>query len=260
MLTLFTLYKEYVMKKIILGTIIGVNLFAQSSQDVAKKSFEAISGYGGSKTVSEMILRNAQGVENRRKLKVLRKEGNDGDKSFIEFLYPNDIKGTKLLSFEVVGGDDKQWLYLPALKRIKRISSRNKSGSFVASEFSYEDISSVNYKNYSYSGEAEVVTKNGKSYFKLVRKPVDKHSGYSKQMIWIDTKNYLIRFGEYYDKHGKLLKKVHFSKYKKIEGIWRIFEIDMQNVQNHKSSKLVWESEKIHVPIKDSAVTKRALQ
>ncbi|MCB4746012.1 MAG: outer membrane lipoprotein-sorting protein [Sulfurovum sp.] len=206
-----------------------------------------------------MVLRNAQGVENKRKLKVLRKEGSHGDRSFIEFLYPNDIKGTKLLSFEVIGKDDKQWLYLPALKRIKRISSRNKSGSFAASEFSYEDISSVNYQNYTYSGEAEIDTKNGKSYFKIVRKPIDKYSGYSKQIIWIDKKDYLIRFGEYYDRHGKLLKKVHFSKYKKTEGVWRIFEIDIENIQNHKSSKLIWKSDKIHIPIKNTDVSKRVL-
>jgi len=175
-------------------------------------------------------------------------------------LYPNDIKGTKLLSYEVIGADDKQWLYLPALKRIKRISSRNKSGSFVASEFSYEDISSVNYKNYTYENEVKETIKNGKKYFEITRIPIDKHSGYSKQIIWIDKQNYLIRFGEYYDKHEKLLKKVSFTEYKKVDDIWRVIVIDVFNIQNHKSSKLILEKEKIHQNIANNNISKRALQ
>ncbi|WP_457748085.1 outer membrane lipoprotein-sorting protein [Sulfurimonas sp.] len=248
------------MKLFLILILISMYGYAQSAEEIAKKAFLSISGYEGSEAVMTMILKNAKGVKNERKLKVVRKEGDSGDKSYIEFLYPNDIKGTKLLSYEVIGSDDKQWLFLPALKRIKRISSRNKSGSFVASEFSYEDISSVNYKNYTYNSVAKTVTKNGKIYFRIVRKPIDKHSGYSKQIIWIDKKNDLIRFGEYYDKHNKLLKKVHFSKYKKIEGIWRIFEIDIENVQNHKSSKLVCKKEVIHKNITNTDVSKRALQ
>ncbi len=246
--------------KWLLIVLFSINVYAQTAEEIAKKSFEAISQYEGSNSIVTMILKNKKGVTNQRKLKILRKEGSNGDKSYIEFLYPNDIKGTKLLSYEVIGADDKQWLYLPALKRIKRISSRNKSGSFVSSEFSYEDISSVNYKNYHYAGDAEKVTKKGKTYYEITRIPIDKHSGYSKQVIWIDTQSYLIQFGEYYDKHGRLLKKIKFPKYKKIDGIWRIFEIDITNVQNHKSSKLVWEEEKIHQPISDKDISKRALQ
>jgi outer membrane lipoprotein-sorting protein len=248
------------MKWFLIAVLMSIYSYAQSAEEIAKKAFLSISGYKGSEAVMTMVLKNAKGVQNKRKLRILRKEGNSGDKSYIEFLYPNDIKGTKLLSYEVIGTDDKQWLYLPALKRIKRISSRNKSGSFVASEFSYEDISSVNYKNYTYKSEVKETIKNGKKYFEITRIPIDKHSGYSKQVIWIDKQNYLIRFGEYYDKHIKLLKKVSFSKYKKIDGIWRVFEIDILNVQNHKSSKLILEEEKIHQNITNNDVSKRALQ
>ena len=248
------------MKWFFIFTMMSIYSYAQSAEEIAKKAFLSISGYEGSDAVMTMVLKSAKGVQNKRRLHVLRKEGNSGDKSYIEFLYPKDIKGTKLLSYEVIGADDKQWLYLPALKRIKRISSRNKSGSFVASEFSYEDISSVNYKNYTYKSEVKETIKNGKKYFEIMRIPIDKHSGYSKQTIWIDKQNYLIRFGEYYDKHEKLLKKVSFSEYKKIDGIWRVIVIDIFNVQNHKSSKLILEKEKIHQNIANNDVSKRALQ
>jgi outer membrane lipoprotein-sorting protein len=171
-----------------------------------------------------------------------------------------DIKDTKLLSYEQIGKDDKQWLYLPALKRVKRISSRNKSGSFMASEFSYEDIASQNYKNYSYKGEAKQVSKHGKTYLQIVRVPKDRNSGYSKQIVYIDPKTYLAKIGEYYDKQGRLLKEVSFLTYKKIAGVYRIIKIEMKNVQNGKSTLLIWDEDKIKAGLKEDNFSKRVLK
>ncbi len=248
------------MKKIVLITVLSLSLLAQSAEEVAKKSFAVISGYESSISQTTMILKNREGVENRRQLTINKLENSNGDKSLINFLYPLDIKNTKLLSFEILGDDDKQWLYLSALKRIKRISSRNKSGSFMASEFSYEDIASQNYKNYSYAGEAEEITIDGVEYFKILRVPVDKNSGYSKQIVYIDKESYLAKFGEYYDKQSKLLKKVSFLEYKNIERIYRIQKINMENVQNGKSTLLIWDEDKIKQGLKNSNFSKRALK
>ncbi|MDM5271388.1 outer membrane lipoprotein-sorting protein [Sulfurovum sp. zt1-1] len=249
------------MKKIILIGMIGIaSLGAESSLEVAKKSFERISGYKSSISKTTMVLKNAQGIENKRQLIIKRLENKNGDKSLIHFIYPLDIKGTKLLSFEQIGKDDKQWLYMPALKRIKRISSRNKSGSFMASEFSYEDISSQNYKNYTYSGDAKVVKKNNTSYFKVVRIPKDQNSGYSKQIVYIDSSTYLARSGEYYDKLGKLLKEVEFLQYKKIDGVYRIQKINMQNIQNGKSTMLIWDEDQINIGLGEADFSKKELQ
>jgi len=248
------------MKKLLILTLLTSSLFSITSQEIAKKSYAIIANYQSSLSKTTMILKNAHGVENIRKIEIKKIEGEDGDKSLLTFLYPDDLKGTKLLSFEVIGADDKQWLYLPSLKRTKRISSRNKSGSFMSSEFSYEDISSQNYKNYSYSGEAKEVTKDGVKYFKITRVPKDKNSGYSKQILWIDTKNYLTKFGEYYDKQNRLLKKIHFSNYKKIDGVQRVIQILIENVQNKKSSSLRWDKDEIKIKIKSKDLSKRALK
>jgi hypothetical protein len=248
------------MKKIILIISLITGLCAETSLDIAKKSYDVISGYGSSISQTTMLLKNAQGVTNTRKIEIRKLENSDGDKSFLLFLYPNDIKGTKLLSFEVIGGDDKQWLYLPALKRIKRISSRNKSGSFMASEFSYEDISSQNYKNYSYDDKVETVSKEDQNYFKIIRIPKDANSGYSKQVIYIDTKTYLAKFGEYYDKQDRLLKNVSFLEYRKIDGIYRVKKMKMQNVQSGKSTTLTWDSDKIKTRLTKREFSKRVLR
>lgn len=248
------------MKKILIIGVITTTLLSENSFEIAKKSYEVMSGYKNSISKLTMILKNKNGEENIRKLQIKKLENIDGDKSIISFLYPLDIKDTKLLSYEVIGKDDKQWLYLPALKRIKRISSRNKSGSFMASEFSYEDISTQNFKNYTYVDDKIDVLKYDNKYFKITRIPKDKNSGYSKQIVFIDSKTYLAHHGEYYDKQDRLLKKVSFLKYNKIKGIYRISKIDMLNVQNGKSSQLIWDEDKIDVLIDKKYFTKRALK
>lgn len=248
------------MKKSLLLLLAISGLFAIISQEVAKRSFKAVSGYKTSVSKTTMVLKNSLGAENVRKLEIKKLENPVGDKSLITFLYPADIKGTKLLSFEQIGRDDKQWLYLPALKRTKRISSRNKSGSFMGSEFSYEDIASQNYKNYTYQEEAEKVKKEGREFYKIARYPKDKNSGYSKQVVYVDTKNYLARFGEYYDKQKRLLKKVSFKEYRKIGNVYRIKTIIMNNLQNGKSTTLVWDEDGINVGLKKRELSKRALK
>ncbi|MEA2073757.1 MAG: outer membrane lipoprotein-sorting protein [Campylobacterota bacterium] len=248
------------MKTIIMLSLLGVSLFSQSSLELAKTSYEAVSGYGSSVSDTTMVLTNAQGIQNIRKLQMKKLENGDGDKSLLIFLYPSDVKGTKLLSFERVGKDDKQWLYLPALKRVKRISSRNRSGSFMASEFSYEDISSQNYKNYTYIGEAQRVSLEGKEYFEITRIPKDSNSAYSKQIVYIDTKTYLVAFGEYYDKQNRPLKKLSFLKYKKIDGVNRVEVMQIQNLQNKKSTTLTFDTDKIKLGLSSKEFSKRELK
>ena len=248
------------MTKLFLIPFISFSLYAQSALEIAKQSFDKVSHYKSSISTTTMTLQNAHGVQNIRKLEIKKLENFDGDKSLLTFLYPNDLTGTKLLSFEMIGKDDKQWLYLPAIKRIKRISSRNKSGSFMASEFSYEDISSQNYKNYTYNSEVKNVKIDGINYFQIIRMPKDKHSGYSKQVLWIDSNSYLLKFGEYYDKRKKLLKKVVFSKYIQLGDVYRVHKIEMKNIQNKKSSTLVWDTDEIDVSLSKRVFSKRALK
>ncbi len=248
------------MKKLLLLTTLTIALFGENSMEIAKKSYENMSGYKDSVSVNTMTLKNAQGVENIRKLEIKKLESSHGDKILIGFLYPLDIKDTKLLSYEEVGEDDKQWLYLPALKRVKRISSGDKSGSFMASEFSYEDISSQNYEKYSYLEEVQKVIKNEAECFAITRIPKESNSGYSKQILYIDTQTYLAKFGEYFDKQNRLLKEVSFLEYIKLEGVYRIKKMEMLNVQTKKSSILNWDEDRVKVGLSEEDFSKRVLQ
>ncbi|HHH19726.1 MAG TPA: outer membrane lipoprotein-sorting protein [Campylobacterales bacterium] len=187
-------------------------------------------------------------------------EGTNGDKSIATFLSPADVKGTKTLTHEHIDRDDDQWLYLPALKRVKRIASRNKSGSFMGSEFSYEDIGNQNYQKFSYTGEAQEVDLNGVKCYKGARIPNDKNSGYTQQISWVDTTNFLIQKVEYYDRKKELLKTALFSDYRQIDGVWRVGKIEMTNHQNDKSTILIWKEDKIKMGLTDKEFNKRVLK
>ncbi|MGB1091371.1 MAG: outer membrane lipoprotein-sorting protein, partial [Oceanobacter sp.] len=129
-----------------------------SETDPAKKGLaisvaakESDKGWESMEGEMSMVLRNRQGQESIRavRMKSLEVEG-DGDKSLSVFDEPRDVKGTAFLSFSHPVGDDDQWIFLPALKKVKRISSRNKSGPFMGSEFAYEDLSSFEVEKYTY--------------------------------------------------------------------------------------------------------------
>lgn len=248
------------MKKILLTALMSISLLAMSNQDVAQKSDDVMSGFKDAKSDMIMTLINASGQKRKRKMEMIVLEKDGGDKSLMTFISPADVKGTKFLNYEHVKKDDDQWLYLPALKRIKRIASKNKSGSFMGSEFSYEDLSSFDVNKYTYKGEAKIVKLDGKDMYMGERHPTTENSGYTKQVSWVDTKNFLIMKVEYYDRKHELLKTAYFSDYKKISGVWRIGKMLMVNHQNDKQTTLSWENQSIKNGLKEKNFHKRVLK
>lgn len=249
------------MKLWTLWLIAALNGWAMSGYDVAKKSDAVLNGFEDARSDMTMTLINAGGQERVRHMKMQVLEGDQGDKSLMEFLSPADVKGAKFLNYEHLNKDDDQWLYLPALKRVKRIASRNKSGAFMGSEFSYEDLSAFNVDKYTYAeGEAQTRVEGGKTYWIVPRIPIDDNSGYTKQISWIDADTFLIRKVEYFDRKSALLKTAEFGEYRKIGGVWRIGRITMTNHQNDKKTILIWENETIKNGLKDRDFHKRVLK
>lgn len=193
-------------------------------------------GWGSSTAEMTMILRNKKGDESVRLMvsKALEVVG-DGDKGLTVFNQPKDIEGTAFLSFSHVLEADEQWLYLPALKRVKRIASQNKSGPFMGSEFAYEDLSSFEVEKYSYKyvGEEKVGDYN---CFVVESVPVDKFSGYSKQVVWLDQDEYRVHRVDFYDRRETLRKTLVLTDYKQYLGkYWRPLT---QVMTNHVTGKV----------------------
>ena len=215
-------------------------------------------GFGDSKVKLLMTLKNRHGQESRRKMRTRTLEvKGDGDKSLIIFDTPRDVKGTAMLTYSHKTGDDDQWLYLPALKRVKRISSSNKSGSFMGSEFSYEDLGSQEVEKYTYKWLRNEPCPTDEfsqlSCFVLEFYPVDKTSGYTREVVWMDEKDYRTIKIDFYDRKKSLLKTLISKNYKKYEGkYWRPLDMEIVNHQNGKSTRLVFEDYQFH-----SGLTKR---
>lgn len=213
----------------------------QRGLEIATEADRRDTGFGDNTAELTMTLRNRHGQESTRYMRnrTLEVEG-DGDKSLVIFDQPRDIKGTAFLSFTHQAGPDDQWLYLPALKRVKRIASNNKSGPFMGSEFAYEDISSQEVEKYTYKYVGEE-TVEGVATYVIERYPVDSKSGYTRQVVWYDQAEYRIQKIDFYDRKDDLLKTLTYHDYQQhLNQYWRANEMQMVNHQTGKSTVLQW--------------------
>ncbi|MBU2979232.1 outer membrane lipoprotein-sorting protein [Alteromonas sp. C1M14] len=200
-------------------------------------------GWVNSVATITMTLRNAQGQEAKREMRVKTLEvPTDGDKALTIFDSPRDLSGTAFLSFSHIDAPDEQWIFLPAVKRVKRISTRNKSGPFLGSEYAFEDMTSFEVPKFTYDLLRED-TYNGDAVYVLEQKPLDKYSGYSKQIVWIDKEHFRPRKVEFFDRKGAPLKVLEFEQYQLFDGeFWRPMRTFMYNLQTQKSTELVTHS------------------
>ncbi|NQZ27182.1 MAG: outer membrane lipoprotein-sorting protein [Colwellia sp.] len=247
-------------------TLVSNSSFALSAEekkglDISMEAKKRDLGWQDSTADMVMLLRNKQGQESIREIKMKSLEVlDDGDKSLTIFNKPRDVKGTAFLSFSHPVDADEQWLYLPALKRVKRISSRNKSGPFMGSEFAFEDLSSFEVEKYSYKylGVEEL---NGLTNFKVEQYPVDENSGYTRRIVWLDTLEYRIHKIDFYDRKNSLLKTLTFSDYKQyLAKHWRADNQEMINHQNGKSTELKWTNYDFKTGLTDSDFNRNSLK
>ena len=208
-----------------------------------------------------MTLRNRQGQESRRELRISTLEvDDDGDKSLTVFDSPRDVKGTAFLSHTHATEPDDQWLYLPALKRIKRISSRNKSGSFMGSEFAYEDLSSQEIEKYRYRWLRDEDL-DGKKTMVVEYYPAYENSGYTRLVVWIDSENWRVVRTEYYDRKDALLKTLTIEGYRRhLDRFWRADTMHMVNHQTGKSTDIQWGDYRFDTGLGDRDFNRNALK
>ncbi len=214
----------------------------QRGLEIATEVDRRDTGWHDMQATMTMLLRNKQGEESLRHMRSRSLEvEDDGDKTLIVFDRPRDVKGTALLSYSHKTGPDDQWLYLPALKRVKRIASRNKSGPFMGSEFAYEDLASQEIEKYTYRYIQDDQL-DGIPTFLIERDPVDPNSGYTYQRVWIDQERYIALKIDFYDRKKSLLKTLELKDYKQyLDQYWRADRMFMQNHQTGKSTLLTWE-------------------
>lgn len=227
---------------------------------IAQEADRRDQGFKDSTVTLRMTLRNRQGASSVRELRIRTREvPGDGDKSLITFDTPADVKGTALLSFTHKSGPDDQWLFMPEVKRVKRIASDNKAGPFMSSEFAYEDLSSQEVEKYGYAFLRDEPL-DGVAMHVFERYPVDPKSGYTRQVVWLDQAELRVHKVEYYDRKASLLKTLTAKGFQQYLGKhWRPSELTMVNHQTGKSTVLEFRDYKFATGLKDKDFDQNAL-
>lgn len=229
--------------------------------EIAKERKARDVGWGDSIADVTMVLRNASGQEAERAMRVKSFEvQTDGDKALTVFDSPRDVAGTAFLSFSHPREPDEQWIYLPAIKRVKRIATRNKSGPFVGSEFAFEDMASFEIEKYDYDFLRDDVFDND-AVWVVEQTPKDDFSGYSKMLVWVDKSDYRARQIEFFDRKKAPLKTLmldEFTLYK--DKYWRPHVSEMVNLQTGKSTRLITNKLEFDTGVKESDFDKSKLK
>jgi Outer membrane lipoprotein-sorting protein len=246
------------------GLLGGPSVVAQTPEErglsIAVETDARDAGFENWVASAKMVLRDKQGGEAVRTFRMMTLEQKeDGDRTLVVFDKPADLAGAAVLTYSHALVPDDQWLYLPEVRRVKRISAQNKAALFMGSEFAYEDLSSFEVKKYKYRYLRDE-TLDGQDCFVVENTPAYADSAYAKQIEWVDKKLYHPRRLDYFDRQGRLLKTMTFTGYQQYLGKhWRASEQLMQNHQSGKATQVIWGPYKFKTNLHESEFTPEAL-
>ena len=242
---------------ILLATSFGANAQLTGRQ-IVEKAYNLPTG-DDQTSVLTMTLTNKSGQTRVRKIQQYSKDLGDTEKSIMFFLSPADVKNTSFMnwSYDSDKADD-QWIYLPALKKVKRISSDSKSDYFMGSDFTYDDLGDRKL-------DADVhkllkeETLNGHACYVVESVSKDEDYMYTKTKTWIRKDNFVGMKKEFYDEDEELLKVLTIKKVEKISGFWVISHSEMKNVQKNHKTSMVLSNIKINTGVSASKFTDRMM-
>lgn len=191
--------------------------------------------------VASMAIVNVNGSKRLRQLKIYRKESDNGlRRELIRFIGPKDVKGTGLLTIEQPRGGSLQWLYLPILRKSKRIAERGKTENFVGTDYTFEDLEHENLSAYQYRViKTEILEGDACYVIEAIPKNEDtkRATGYGKRLLWISKSIYVYRKIEYYNREGILFKSHKLSHWREvIPGVWRSDHLVMERLDKKQQT------------------------
>lgn len=233
---------------------------SERGREIAFEADRRARGFGDYQARMEMILLDRRGDETRRELELFSLEVSEAEeRSLVYFHSPRDIRGTGLLTYSLRDSDNEQWLYLPALRRTKRISASGRSSPFMGSEFAYEDLAPTYPDQYEYSFIGEDVL-DGTPCFIVERYASYEGTGYRRQRLWIDQDEYRVLRIDSWDLRDRLLKTLTLSGYEKyLERLWRPAEAHMVNHRTDETTRLLWHDYRFHTGLTESDFSRAAL-
>jgi outer membrane lipoprotein-sorting protein len=206
-----------------------------------------------------MTLINNRGEQRVRNLSQFIKNDDKVEKKIMFFLSPADVRNTSFMNWSYTDGRaDDQWIYLPALRRVRRISSDSKDDYFMGSDFTYDDLGD-RHPNLDTHKILQEETIEGKACYVVESAPKDANYMYSKTITWVMKDNFLGLKREFYDDRGRLLKTLALKNYERISGFWTILEVEMHNVQRNHRTNMKFTNVKKNQGIPDSKFTERSM-
>ncbi len=228
-----------ILKTLLIASLTFSPLLALTAQEIAQAAHDRDEGDNLMSNM-KMTLIDKNGKKRVRQLKNFAKEKGEDTLKLMFFLTPADVKDTGFLTYDYEDSDkdDDQWLYLPELKKVKRIASSDKSSSFMGSDFTYSDMTSRNVEDYSYEimKEPEV---GGHKTWQLMVTPknakVVEETGYTKSIVFIRQDNFVVVQALNYVKLGKKLKYMKVLGLEEIEGVWTSTKVQMVTKKGKKT-------------------------
>ncbi len=237
--------------------------FGITAREIMAKSQEAFLYPGKDMKIRvEMRLISSSGKVRLRELTMLRKNfGPPGgqQKYFIYFHRPADVKGMTFMVYKYPQRDDDRWLFIPALNMVRRIAARDKTSSFVGSDFTYEDVSGrdIDDDRHDLVKEESV---DGRDCFVVKSIPKKQDVNYSYKLSWIDKESFLPLKEEYYDLSGNLYRVFTAEEIKDIQGIPTVTKRRMRNVQSGHQTEVVFKEVSYDIGLTDRLFTERFLK
>jgi outer membrane lipoprotein-sorting protein len=238
-----------------------------SAEMIVDRSFKATK-LAGAEALSTMTIIDQKGRERIRRIASVTKLFDNGEteKRLIRFLSPADVKGTGLLTFDYEKKDDDMWLFMPALRKTRRIVSSEKAKNFMGSEFSYADMTPPNLEDFTYTLQGEEVVERTLCWI-IEMLPVDDdiadENGFSRRIIYVAKEDFVIRRAIYYDLDGELHKELTVKEVKELDPEnrkYRPMHMNMVNKQNGRKSILKIDEIQFNPEVKDEYFTTRYLE
>jgi outer membrane lipoprotein-sorting protein len=230
-----------------------------SAYDIVKKSNDLLDQAKDSQVTMLMTLVNDKGQKRERSLSAfVKKYGKGNSKSILFFNSPADVKGTSFLVWSEDGKDDKQWLYLPALQRVRQISASGRGESFMGTEFTFYDMGSHDIDDFTYTLMKEEPVDGELSY--VIQVLPKKPEFYSKAIVWIRKSNFIPIKTDFFNLKGEFEKQGKFTQVKNIQGINTPTHTEMHNVINNRTTTLDLSNILYDKGLKDDIFTERYMK
>lgn len=261
---------NFVLFPIVLVTLLFVTLSSTSqaqggaqltAAQIAERAVrpDALNWKGGRARV-RMVLTNSEGKTRSREMEVLGRERDGLYQSLVRFLMPADVAGTALLMLERGKAESEQYIYLPGIKRTRRIAGRERDSSFMGSDFTYADMQGVDAKRAQHVRHQDEPIGSDSCYVIESRVDPSLKFVYGKVVTWVRQSDFIALRTKFYDQSGKLVKTLYARRIRKLDGRLLVVEAHMQNELLSHATDVIIDSVEQSDDLSDAQFTPSALE